>query len=321
MIHLESFRLPSDETEQGCWDPVGGKLLVEFSDTENKYPFSLYRYKKPANDTFLFSDITIFYGGNGSGKSTLINLIATKLGIPRKRLFNSSPTFEYYIEHCMVCPDPTVYTSERERLQSPIRGGCVISSDDVFDEIIGHREREVSYENERQNMRGYIKWLRREKFEDPGNRVNVNFETGEGMDSLIKHREMVEAQGETIRKFLRRRIDEVSTRSNGENAFDYFVNTITPGTLALLDEPENSMSAKWQSELALFLRGCATSDRCQLIISTHSPVMLSIPGAKIYNLDAEPISTNRWNELENVRCYFKLFEANKHLFRLSLLPR
>ena len=47
----------------------------------------------------------------------------------------------------------------------------------------------------------------------------------------------------------------------------------------------------------------------QLIIATHSPFMLSIPGAMIYNLDSEEFCiTDDWTKLENMKNYYELFK-------------
>ena len=103
-------------------------------------------------------------------------------------------------------------------------------------------------------------------------------------------------------------------QSNGETAFNYFVNSIKDDTLILLDEPENSLSAQWQMELAQFLQGTIRAFNCQLVIATHSPFVLSIPGAKIYDLDANPIQTSKWQDLENVRCFYELFKRYENRF-------
>lgn len=86
-------------------------------------------------------------------------------------------------------------------------------------------------------------------------------------------------------------------------------------SIVLLDEPENSLSAKWQMELVRYIIGAVRAFRCQFVIATHSPFLLSIPGAKIYDLDQMPIKTEQWYNLENVRCYYQLFEDNKHHFK------
>lgn len=102
-------------------------------------------------------------------------------------------------------------------------------------------------------------------------------------------------------------VDE-RTYSNGENGFNYFTDAIQPGGLYLLDEPENSLSAEMQLELVSFLHGMGRFYNCQFILSTHSPFILSLPHAKIYNMDAVPVSICKWTELPNVRIYHDFFK-------------
>ena len=80
--------------------------------------------------------------------------------------------------------------------------------------------------------------------------------------------------------------------------------------LYLLDEPENSLSAEKQQELVQFLSDSARFYGCQFIIASHSPFILSMPGAKIYDLDSETVETKKWTELKNVRAYFNFFKAH-----------
>ncbi len=100
-------------------------------------------------------------------------------------------------------------------------------------------------------------------------------------------------------------------RSNGENAFKFFIEKIEENGLYLLDEPENSLSPKRQLELAAFLTDSARYFNCQFIISTHSPFLLVMEGAKIYDLDAEPAAVKDWTELENVITYREFFAKLK----------
>ena len=62
-----------------------------------------------------------------------------------------------------------------------------------------------------------------------------------------------------------------------------------------------------QRELAQFLVESVRFYNCQLVISTHSPFLLAMKGAKIYNLDAYPAEVCRWTELEAVRTYYDFF--------------
>ena len=54
--------------------------------------------------------------------------------------------------------------------------------------------------------------------------------------------------------------------------------------------------------------------RCQFVISTHSPFLLSLRGAKIYDLDSDPVDVRRWTELENVRTYYDFFKKHEREF-------
>jgi hypothetical protein len=109
-------------------------------------------------------------------------------------------------------------------------------------------------------------------------------------------------------------IDNAREYSNGESAFRYFTEKIGENGLYLLDEPENSLSPKRQMELLSFLEESARFFGCQFIISTHSPFLLSMRGARIYNLDQNPVTTRRWTDLENVRTYFDFFKAHENEF-------
>ena len=109
-------------------------------------------------------------------------------------------------------------------------------------------------------------------------------------------------------------MDNVRGRSNGENAFSYFADRIRENALYLLDEPENSLSAERQLELARFLEDSVRFFGCQFILSTHSPFLLSLRDARIYNFDARPISVCRWTELKNVRTFFDFFMTHREEF-------
>lgn len=63
-----------------------------------------------------------------------------------------------------------------------------------------------------------------------------------------------------------------------------------------------------------FLEDSARFFGCQFIIATHSPFLLSMKGAKIYDLDEDPVDVKRWTELGNVRAYFTFFKEHEREF-------
>lgn len=106
----------------------------------------------------------------------------------------------------------------------------------------------------------------------------------------------------------RKLFEKNDEESNGETAIDYFKERLFPDNLYFLDEPENSMSPILQQELADFICLLAYRLNCQFVLATHSPFMLSMQGARIYDLDSHPSVVKEWWKLENMKVYYKLFE-------------
>lgn len=82
----------------------------------------------------------------------------------------------------------------------------------------------------------------------------------------------------------------------------------------MLDEPENTLSPAKQLQLIDFLIHSVRGVDDPFIIAAHSPLLLSIPGAKIYDLDSEPVTTAPWHTLENPRIYYEFFKEHADLF-------
>ena len=179
----------------------------------------------------------------------------------------------------------------------------MIASDDVFDLLL-----------ERRTINEKIDRKRNQLFEEYAEIRGKEYR----FDSLSDHAELKrrnEAKRQTKSVYTAARLPkELNGMSNGESAFSYFTNEIKENALYLLDEPENSLSPKLQTELASFLADSARFYGCQFIISTHSPFLLAMKGAKIYDLDCVPVISKPWTELENVRAYYDFFKAHEKDF-------
>ena len=238
----------------------------------------------------------MFYGGNGSGKSTLLNLIAEKLSLERRAPYNYTPLFEDYLTFCSYVP-----TAAR---RMP-KGSAVITSDDVFDFLLDLRAINAGVDRRREEL--FAEYDRTQEMHSVPLRSLADY------DALKRFNE---GKRSTKSVYVTRRLPKnLNGASNGESAFAYFSDRIGENALYLLDEPENSLSAKLQEELAKFIEDSARFYGCQFIISTHSPFLLALKGARIYDLDAVPARVRRWTELENVRVYRDFFEKHRDAFK------
>ncbi|WP_225354273.1 AAA family ATPase [Lacticaseibacillus saniviri] len=102
--------------------------------------------------------------------------------------------------------------------------------------------------------------------------------------------------------------------SNGESAMQFFDQKLQDNHLYLLDEPENSLSPQHQQELAQLLTDSARFFGCQFIIATHSPFVLAMPHAKVYDLDATPVVAKPWQALPAIQVYAAFFAQHRDEF-------
>ena len=298
-MYLESFILPIREESEMLRAKAfenGGK----YGYIDNSYPCGIFS-KKELKEIY-FSKITIFYGGNGSGKSTLLNLIAEKLELNRISPFNSGEMFSMYVNACKY---NLGYDEEGFRYRIPNKSR-IITSDDIFDYMLAIRTNNNDISENKE--------IAKEEW------ANLRF--GEtikmkGLEDYEALRLQVLARRKTLtrRQFIKRTAgDEIALNSNGETALQYFETKLENDKLYCLDEPENSMSPKMQLELVQMLEKMAHYCGCQFIIATHSPFLLAIANAKIYNLDLVPAEVQNWWELENTKIYYDFFKKHKDLF-------
>lgn len=291
MLYLDSFSLPTEVEELDfVLSNRSRKLDMACYNQGSAYPFQVFPQK--GFSYIDFAPITILYGGNGSGKSTLLNVIAEKLSLERTTRYNKTPLMEEYLSFCS-------YESHSGARRMP-RGSAIITSDGVFDFLLDLRAINEGIDSHRES-------LFNEYFTT---RENTGFQM-RSLDDYeeLKHRNEIKRTSLTQYTAKRMQGSELNGKSNGESAFHYFTKKIEENALYLLDEPENSLSATLQAELAKFLYDSARFFGCQLIISTHSPFLLAIEGAKIYDLDARPVSEKPWTSLANVRAYYDLFKS------------
>lgn len=277
MLYLKKFELPNRDREEN--------MLTNDSRTyiQGIYPFNIFPNKKLQDISF--APITIFYGGNGSGKSTLLNVIAEKVEAKRNNPFASGERFESYLSLCQF-----------EMTNSIPYEIKAISSDDIFDYVI--------------NIRRINHGLYNRRSEVVKEYIDSKYRPAREITDYQEMVDAVDARHKTMSRFIRDKViaKDIQEQSNGESALMYFSTYIADNGLYILDEPENSMSASMQIKLAKFIEDSARFFNCQFIIATHSPFILGIKDATIYDLDSIPSVIKSFGDLENMQVYYDFFK-------------
>ena len=283
-MYLSAFYFPGEEAESDFM--FGLKTTYD----QSVYPYGIL--PKAGLNEIIFRPVTILYGGNGSGKSTALNVIAEKLRLERNSAYNRSRFFQDYVDRCKAAQD--------ERIP---KGSRIITSDDVFDMMLDIRSINEGIDRKREELAEDYYTLKREKFQL------------KSLDDLDHLHRINQARSKTKSRFIENESGKsLRERSNGENAIMFFQSKIEMDTLCLLDEPENSPSPENQLVLADFLSESVRYCGNQLVISTHSPFLLALPGAKIIDLDHHSRIAESWTQLKNPRVYYDFFKAHEHEF-------
>ena len=282
--YIQCFRFPDEDME---WDFA---MSIKRNCYDSFYPFQILT--KHHFRQIDFEPITILYGGNGSGKSTALNVVAEKIEAQREALYNKSNFYGNYLALCEV-----EYGIHRPR---EIK---IITSDDVFDYMLNIRQLNQGIDIKREEL--FQEYLDA-KYSDFKFRSMADYDRLKQVNLSRRS-----TQSQFVRKSL---MDNVREYSNGESAYRYFNEQIEEDGLYILDEPENSLSPQKQIELAKFIEDSTRFFGCQFVISTHSPFLLAITGAKIYDLDENPVDVKSWTALENVKVYQEFFERHKEEF-------
>lgn len=204
--------------------------------------------------------ITILIGDNGSGKSTLLELIKEDLG-----LFQIGQPLK---------PLHKVKSLSKYHLHKP--KGFYFSSED-FTTYIYEIEKEIQMSNQ------YIKEIE-ETYKDKSAFAKAQ--------ASSPHKRTLAELKALYEKDLR-------FASHGEAYLSFFKSRMKPNQLILLDEPETPLS--FQNQLALiYLIHQAVKMNSQVIIATHSPVIMAIPDAHIMHLSNQKIVDISYDDIEQV---------------------
>jgi len=102
--------------------------------------------------------------------------------------------------------------------------------------------------------------------------------------------EMRRAYGEDMQAF-----------SHGEAYLKILQSRISDKGVYLLDKPEAALSPLRQLSLIAYILEVIKNKNTQFIIATHSPILMGIPGANIYEIHEEDMQLVKYKETDHYR--------------------
>jgi predicted ATPase len=94
--------------------------------------------------------------------------------------------------------------------------------------------------------------------------------------------------------------EDPDARSHGETFLNLLEQRLVVEGLYFLDEPEAPLSPLRQLTLISLLKQ-VVADGSQLVICTHSPILMAFPGAEILLFDGDSLTPTAYDDLDHVR--------------------
>ena len=104
------------------------------------------------------------------------------------------------------------------------------------------------------------------------------------------------------------------TRSHGEAFLAMFSAWMVPGMI-LMDEPESALSPQRQLALLAQMANLFRRGNVQFIIATHSPIILTFPGADIFSFDGSTIERKCLEDTEHYQITRGILENPERYWR------
>lgn len=163
-----------------------------------------------------------------------------------------------------------------------------------------------------------------------GGSRNLAFETRASESELHQCIELVWERQPTAAFFLRAEtfyntatayediaIAGLHERSHGESFLEAFCGSppiIRPGAFVVMDEPESALSVNGQLKVMRAMYDLVETGS-QFVVATHSPILLTFPGALIYELSRSGIQRVGYDETDAYQLTKAFLEAPERFLR------
>lgn len=244
-------------------------FIKSFSITANKqhpFPFNIPAVRF-AQQIRLDNPVTIFVGDNGCGKSTLLETIGYYINIPLiGGYIASSAGFE------------------AARLLKPHL------------KIEWARETSKGFFFRAEDFSAFINSVEREQSKIA---MDLNELKGKVDDSIIQ--KMSDGMNYSLHEMKKNYGENMQAFSHGEAYLKILETRIANKGIYLLDEPEAALSPLKQLSLIAFILEVLKNKNAQFIIATHSPILMGIPGATLYEIQDDSMQPVKFEETDHYR--------------------
>jgi predicted ATPase len=103
-------------------------------------------------------------------------------------------------------------------------------------------------------------------------------------------------------------------QSHGESFLALFANRFDRG-IFILDEPEAALSPQRQLAFLKVIHDLEASGQAQLLIASHSPILLAYPRATLLSLDGGPIHEVAYTATEHYKVTKQFLESPERFFK------
>ncbi|MGB5942297.1 MAG: ATP-binding cassette domain-containing protein [Leeuwenhoekiella sp.] len=233
-------------------------------DRTNPFPYNVPAVQH-AKQIDLSEAITFFIGDNGTGKSTLIETIAFRLQLPHlDGAGNGKKSFQ-------AARDLQKYLELAFNIECT--RGFFFRAEDFGDLVNSVDRQDARLHSQLRTLEGKVAPEIIQQMKDSANHQihHVRKHYGQELDSF--------SHGEAYLKILQEKIN-------------------SPG-IYILDEPEAALSPSKQLALIYFILEHLQTHMSQFIIASHSPILMSMPGAVIYEIDQNEMQQKALEETEH----------------------
>ncbi len=252
------------------------------TEKQNPFPFNIPAVQF-AKNIELNKGVTIFVGDNGSGKSTLLESIAYKLNFPLIGGGIKHHTRAGFEASEMI--EPFLEINWKRETHK----GFFFRAEDFSDFV-------NSVENENKRIAGELSVLK-----------------GVVDDSIMD--KMTESRNFSLYEMRKNYGENMQAFSHGEAFLKILQTRIGDKGIFLLDEPEAALSPLKQLSLISLILEIVKMKNAQFIIATHSPILMGIPNATLYEIQEDSMKAVEYRDTDHYRITKTFLDNPEHYLR------